>query len=141
MLLPCGGELRWAVPQSCLAEILTLAAEEASPPAVVAWRGIDVPVVDLGADSGTPWCNPRNGTGLIVVIPGVSGAGSDYWGLALRGDGLAVRDLQEADCEELPEAAVDHSLAAFALAGEVYQVPDLATLEQLTRSVDAAASA
>lgn len=141
VLLPCGGDLRWAVPQSCLTEIHTVAADSDDPPATVNWRGLDLPVVDVGARSGTPWRDSRSGTGLVVIIPGVSGHGSDYWALALRGAGLAVRDVQEVDCDDLPDSLVEHSVAAFALGGVVYQVPDLASLERLSATLDTAQTA
>lgn len=141
VLLPCGGDLRWAVPQSCLAEILTLATDDESPPQTVAWRELDIPVVDTGARSGTPWRNAQSGTGLIAIVLGVGNEGSDCWGLALRGDGLSVRDVQEADCQDLPESLVEHSLAAFALEGVVYQVPDLPSLQRLSETPKNAISA
>lgn len=141
VLLPCGGDLRWAVPQSCLAEILTLATEDENPPETMTWRGIELPVVDIGAPSGTPWRNAQGGTGLIAVVLGVDDEGSDCWGLALRGDGLSVRDVQESDCRDLPESVVDNSLAAFALGGAVYQVPDLPSLQRLAAAHGTAISA
>jgi hypothetical protein len=141
VLLPCGGDLRWAVPQSCLAEILTIASDDPGPPQSVVWRELEVPVVDIGADSGTPWRNPRSGTGLVVIVLGVNDEGSDYWGLALRGDGLSVRDVQEADCKDLPESLVEHSLAAFSLDGIVYQIPDLPAMQRLSVADDTAISA
>ena len=138
VLLPCGDDLRWAVPQSCLAEILPMAVAEDCPPSVVEWRGLELPVVDPGAGTGTPWRNLQSGTGLVVVVPGVNDLESSYWGLALRGDGLSVRDVREDDCEDLPESLVEHSLAAFSLEGVVYQVPDLPSLQRLSMTTDAA---
>jgi hypothetical protein len=141
VLMPFGDDLRWAVPQSCLAEILTLATDDVNPPQTVAWRGLDLPVVDVGARSGTPWRNSQSGTGLVAVVLGVDGEGSEYWGLALRGGGLSVRDVQETDCQDLPESVLEHSLAAFALDGVAYQVPDLPSLQQLSAAIDTAISA
>lgn len=141
VLMPLGDDLRWVVPQSCLAEILTLATDDVNPPQTVAWRGLDLPVVDAGARSGTPWRNVQGGTGLVAVILGVGGEGSEYWGLALRGDGLSIRDVQEADCQDLPQSAREHSLAAFALDGLVYQVPDLPSIQRLSANLDTAISA
>lgn len=141
VLLPCGGDLRWVVPQSCLAEILTLTTEQETPPETLAWRGVDLPVVDIGARSGTPWRNVQSGTGLVVVVLGVDDEGADCWGLALRGDGLSVLDVQETDCQDLPESVVEHSLAACVLDGLVYQVPDLPSLQRMAVATDSAKSA
>lgn len=138
VLLPCAQGQRWAVPQSSLAEILTVPASDDSPPAEVTWRGVEVPVMDFGAGGDIPWRHTQSGTGLIVVVLGVRGEGFDYWGLALRGDGLAVRNIQEEDCEDLPDAREVHSLAAFSLDGIIYQVPDLPALQSLAMEVDKA---
>lgn len=138
VLLPCGDELRWAVPQSCLAEILTLTATGDVPPDSVSWRGLEVPVVDIGADSRTPWRNSQSGTGLVVIVLGVKDQGREYWGMALRGNGLSVRNVQDEDCEDLPEPLVEHSLAAFLLDGVSYQIPDLPSLQRLATAVDTA---
>lgn len=129
VMLPLGGEQRWAVPQSCLAEILTLQTQDREPPARVAWRGVDVPVLDRGRDSGEPWLDSRTGAGLVAVILGLAGGEGSYWAVALRGGGLAVRRLQDAECEDQPEAAADYALAAFSLDGSLYQVPDLPALQ------------
>lgn len=137
VLLPCGDELRWVVPQTCLAEILTIPASEDTPPVSVSWRGMDIPVMDVGADSHIAWRSPQSGTGLVVVLLGVKEQGREYWGLALRGEGLSVRDVQEGDCQDMPDALVENSLAAFALDGFTYQVPDLPVLQRLAADVAA----
>lgn len=134
VLLPCSGELRWAVPQACLAEILTVSADGGEPPELVTWRGVDIPVLDLGSDGATPWQNIRSSTGLIAIVVGVRGVGVDFWGLALRGEDLSVRRVVEGDCEDIPEAVLDSSLAAFSLDGVVYQVPDLVAWQQAAGS-------
>jgi len=131
VLLPCSGDQRWAVPQSCLAEILTVPAGEGVPPDFVEWRGTEIPVLDIGAVGDVPWQNHRSGTGLIAVVVGIRGMGVDFWGLALRGGNLSVRKVEDRDCEDLPEAVLDHSLAAFSLDGVVYQVPDLTAWQGL----------
>jgi len=141
VLLTCSAQRRWAIPQSCLGEILTLPAEGDSVPAEVNWRGVDIPVMDFGTDGELPWLDPQSGTGLIAVILGVKGPGYDYWGVALRGRGLAMRDLQECDCEDRPDAVQEHSLAAFELEGHTYQVPDLPALQCLALETQSAASA
>ncbi len=138
VLLPCGNGQRWAVPQTCLAEILTLQEVEDSPPAQISWRGRDLPVLDIGEGGSEPWLNPRTSSGLIVVILGVTGAGADYWALAIRGEGLAVRHLDEQDCQDRPEQEKDYALAAFELAGSLYQVPDLPSLQQRALQLDTA---
>ena len=50
VLLPCAANRLWAVPQNCLAEILTLPADSDRVPSEISWRGVDVPVMDFGAD-------------------------------------------------------------------------------------------
>lgn len=131
VLLPCAADRRWAVPQNCLAEILTLPASDNNVPAQVCWRGVDIPVIDFAGGSGAPWRDDNKGSGLIAVILGVRGAGPDYWGVALRGDGLSVRQLDADECEDRPDAMLEHALAAFELDGQVYQVPDLPALQGL----------
>lgn len=139
VLLPCGDELRWAVPQTCLAEILTLPSTGDVPPESVSWRGLDIAVFDIGAGSGTPWRTSQSGTGLVVIMLGVKDKGREYWGLAIRGDGLSVRNVQESDCRDMPDSMEEYSLAAFELDGATYQVPDLPTLQQrLATNVDKA---
>jgi hypothetical protein len=141
VLLTCAADQRWAIPQSCLGEILTLPAEAGQVPAEVNWRGVAIPVMDFGADGELPWLDPQSGTGLVAVILGVKGPGYDYWGVALRGRGLAMRDLQACDCEDRPDAIGEHALAAFELEGQTYQVPDLPALQCLAFETDSAASA
>jgi hypothetical protein len=141
VLLTCASNKRWAIPQSCLGEILTVAADEDSVPAEVNWRGVDIPVMDFGAGGREVWRDPQSSAGLIAVILGVKGQGFKYWGVALRGRGLAMRDLQECDCQDKPDAIQEYSLAAFELEGQTYQVPDLPALQCLTIDMDTAASA
>ena len=141
VLLPCASNRRWAIPQNSLGEILTLAAKDDSVPSAVNWRGADIPVIDFGADGKVPWRDPQSGTGLIVVILGVDGPGYDYWGVAVRGRGLAMRDLQETDCHDKPDAVQEYSLAAFELEGQTYQVPDLPALQRVALEMDAAVTA
>ncbi len=135
VMLPLGGGQHWAVPQSCLAEILTLQPEGHEPPGCVSWRGAEVPVLDHGRESGDPWLDSRTGAGLVAVLLGLGGQCCDYWAVALRGSGLAVRGLEEGECEDQPEAAADYALAAFSLDGSLYQVPDLPTLQQQAAAV------
>lgn len=130
VLLPVGAELQWAVPQACLAEVLTLQPGTSEPPTSVAWRGVDIPVLDPGSDGAEPWLDARLGAGLVAVMLGVTGTGCDYWAVALRGGGLAARRILAEECEDRPEAVAGHALAAFSLEGSVYQVPDLPALQQ-----------
>ncbi|RLQ23786.1 hypothetical protein DWB85_01135 [Seongchinamella sediminis] len=126
------------MPQNCLAEILTLPADADLAPVEVNWRGVDIPVMDPGADSGTPWRESGNSSGLVAVILGVRGNGPDYWGVALRGTGLSVRNIDAADCVDLP-AVEEYYLAAFEVGGQVCQVPDLPALQGLFSQPDTSA--
>ena len=131
VLLPVGTDVQWAVPQPCLAEVLTLQpGTSAEPPASVVWRGVEIPVLDLGSGGAEPWLDAHLGAGLVAVMLGVTGTGCDYWAVALRGGGLAARRLLAEECEDQPEAVAANALAAFSLGGSVYQVPDLPALQQ-----------
>lgn len=137
VLLPCGAGQRWALPQACLAEILTLQLELDAPPPVVDWRGLQVPVLDLGAGGAEPWFDTHSGTGLVAVLLGLEGADGACWALALRGEGLGVRQLLAEDCEDRPEEVRDYALAAFAVDAVTYQVPDLPALQARARAAAA----
>ena len=141
VLLPCAGDSYWAVPQCCLAEILTLPAGEELAPGWVNWRGVDIPVLDFGEGEIQPRREGGNNTGLIAVILGLEGAGPDYWGVALRGPGLAVREIACADCHDRPDAIHEYALAAFELDGKIYQVPDLPALQGRASRLDTAVTA
>ena len=141
VLLPCASNRHWAVPQNCLAEILTLPASDNNVPEQVRWRGVDIPVIDLADGSDLSWRDENKGTGLIAVILGVRGAGPDYWGVALRGEGLSVRQLDADECDDRADAMQEYALAAFELDGQVYQVPDLPALQGLAMERSTAATA
>lgn len=141
VFLPCGADRQWAVPQNCLAEILTLPASEDLVPTQVNWRGVDIPVMDLGTSDGPPWRDAGNSTGLVAVILGVRGEGAEYWAVALRGPGLSVQKVDSVDCRDLPAAVDEHCLAAFELDGRIYQVPNLPALQGLALRPDTAAAA
>ena len=141
VLLPCAADRRWAVPQNCLAEIFTVSASDDTVPNEISWRGVDVPVMDFGAGGDLPWRDSHNGTGLVAILLGVRGPGFDYWGVALRGDGLSVRQVDLGQCEDRPDAVQEHALAAFELDGQTYQVPDLPALQCLALEMDAVATA
>ncbi len=138
VLLPLGSGQRWAVPQACLAEILTLQADDGQPPSELSWRGLSVPVLDPGYDGELPWLDPRIGAGLVAVLLGEAGEGCDYWAVALRGAGLAVRRVLAEDCEDQPEQVLEDALAAFTLDEILYQVPDLTALHRRAAATVAA---
>ena len=128
VLLPCSSQETWAVPQKCLAEIVTLPAEGLLPPAKLFWRGRDVPVLDLDMDDAAPWRDSRAATGLIAVVLGLKGGSWDYYGVALRGGGLTMKDLSREEIEDVPELVFEGSSSAFRMNGDVYQIPDMASL-------------
>lgn len=130
VFLPCSEEEVWAIPQNCLAEIVTLHDAGEYPPEQIMWRGREVPVMDLGDSGETPWRDPAGKTGLVAVILGLQGQGSEYWAVALRGDGLAVRDLGTERLRDAPDRILERSTSAFTLQDAVYQVPDLQELQK-----------
>ena len=130
VFLPCSRTQSWAVPQNCLAEVVTVPAQSDQPPAEIEWRGETIPVLEFGRDDGLPWRDRRGGTGLIAVVLGLQGEGCRYWGVAVRGEGLGVRAVGEEEIEDMPDAVLEHAIAAFRLRGVVYQVPDLPALQQ-----------
>lgn len=130
VLLPCSSERSWVVPQRCLGEIVTVASCEEQPPAEIIWRGQSVPVIDFGIKDTKPWRDQRGGTGLIAVLLGQRGESCDYFGVAVRGGSLGVSPLAEDDIEDLPDAVLDFTTAAFRMNGNIYQVPDLLALQR-----------
>jgi hypothetical protein len=127
VFLPCSADELWALPQNCVAEIVTVAAHGVQPPERVSWRGQDVPVLDLDAGNEQPW---HESNGLIAVMLGLKGEGCDYWGVALRGEGLGMMDIAGKEVEDAPQLAQHRSVGAFRLAGSVYQIPDLLALQR-----------
>ncbi len=130
VFLPCSREEIWAIPQSCLAEIVTLPAAQESPPQQITWRGREVPVLDLGTGNDPAWRESKGDTGLVAVILGLKGQGNDYWAVALRGDGLAVKNIAVERITDVPEQVSERSTSAFELHGVIYQVPDLPELQK-----------
>lgn len=130
VLLPCSHDQVWAIPQRCLAEIVTVTAEGDRPPSEIDWRGESVPVLDFLGDEQADWRDSRTGTGLVAVMLGLKGGGWRYWGVAVRGEGLGVSEMKEEQMEDAPEAVVDYATAAFRMHGRVYQVPDLGALQR-----------
>jgi hypothetical protein len=130
VLLPCSDDQVWAVPRGCLGEIVTVPADEGPPPQEINWRGEVVPVIDFGGEDEPGWRDPRGGTGLIAVFLGLAGEACPYWGVAVRGEGLGVSSMLESDIEDLPDAVLEHTIAAFRMQDTVYQVPDLPALQR-----------
>ncbi|MCB1842787.1 MAG: hypothetical protein KDI09_07485 [Halioglobus sp.] len=130
VLIPCSDSENWAVPQNCLAEIVTINSTSATPPETIAWRGMELPVVDFGLEGSTPWSDERIGTGLVAVFLGLRGEGCEYWGLAVRGTALEVAALDPASVTDSPEAVNERATAAFTYKNVVYQVPDLDGLQK-----------
>ena len=126
--LPCTETDLWAVPENSLAEIVALAAEHQTPPAELEWRGQRIPVLDL--QSGDQhWGLRHGGTGLIAVMRGLDPSSTAFWGVCLREHGLRVVDLP-AQPDDAAEEAAEYALGAFRHNGALFQVPDLAALQQ-----------
>jgi len=125
VLLPCAKNETWAVPQNCLAEIVTLPSDADQPPRHLTWRGQEVAVLNLDPRNESPWRDARAGTGLVAIMLGLKGGAWEYCGVALRGEGLAMKDLAGEAIEDAPDQALDSSASAFRMGGEVFQVPNL----------------
>lgn len=130
VFLPCSEQEIWAIPQNCLAEIVTLHNADVSPPVHISWRGKEVPVLDLGGPTDPPWRDAAGETGLVAVILGLKGQGNDYWAVALRGEGLAVKNIANEEIKDLPDRVTERSTSAFELHEVLYQVPDLPELQK-----------
>jgi len=118
------------VPQNCLAEILTVSSDSDTPPEAVSWRGVDVPVMDFGADGAAPWREARVGTGLVAVFLGLKGENCEYWGVAVRGQGLSIAALSPREVADVEDEVAEHASAAFRYREGLYQVPDLDGLQK-----------
>ncbi|MFV0275716.1 MAG: hypothetical protein ACK5HY_00795 [Parahaliea sp.] len=118
------------MPQTCLAEIVTLYEVAETPPAQLLWRGQQVPVVDLGRAGQVRWREPRDGSGLVAVMLGVEDRGCPYFGIALRGLGLGLQLVPEREMEDCPQEAMPQALGAFRWRNVIYQVPDLLALQE-----------
>jgi len=130
VLLPCSQEQSWAVPQACLGEIVTVNGADERPPANIAWRGGDVPVLDLGEAENFDWRDSRGSTGLVAVLLGLEQVEGQAWGVAVGSNGLAIREFDEEQVEELPQERAENATAAFRYDGVIYQVPDLGAWQQ-----------
>tara|TARA_R110002049_G_scaffold85550_28_gene217547 strand:+ start:609 stop:1055 length:447 start_codon:yes stop_codon:yes gene_type:complete len=129
-LIPCSDTETWAVPQNCLAEIVTLHTDAEQPPAQLSWRGRSVPVLDMGAEDGSQWLQPSRDAGLVAVFLGLKGEGCEYWGVAIRGQGLKVAPLVPEEMEEVAEGVQEYASAAFMFNGVLCQVPDLDSFQK-----------
>ncbi len=127
VFLPCSSNELWALPQNCVAEIVTVPAEGHNPPSEITWRRQVVPVLDLQEEDERPWSETH---GLIAVVLGLQGEGCDYWGVALRGRGLGMMDIAAEEVEDSPHLARERSVGAFRMSGSVYQIPDLLALQR-----------
>ena len=132
VLLPCSKKEKWAVPQNCLAEIVTLPAADEEPPAQFTWRGQEVSVMDLDEKHESSWRDERAGTGLVAVRLGLHGGAWKYCGVALRGGGLGMKDLATESIEDASDHVLESSTSAFSMGGEIYQIPNLQELHTRT---------
>jgi len=133
VLIPCSENLNWALPQNCLGEIVSAPDYQDTPPKVMLWRGCEIPVIDLGDET-----DPRLGdrlqegdNGLVAVVLGLQDDPFPYWGLQIHGTQLAVKDLSAEPLEDIHQDTADLCSTAFQLAGDAYQVPDLAKVQNL----------
>lgn len=130
VLLPCSSAETWAVPQNTLGEILTVHSDSEQPPTEVSWRGHTVPVMDLGKDDGSVWREPGRSNGLVAIFLGLKGDACPYWGVAVRGKGLGVVDLQSGEVANTPDDILEYATAAFEFQGIHCQVPDFDRLQK-----------
>ncbi len=130
VLLPVAKGETWAVPQNCLAEILTVQTKEADAPAKVEWRGRQVPVLNLRGEDDAPWCDPRRGAGLVAIFLGLEGEEMEYYGVAVGSDGMGAARITAGVIEDVPDEMTEFATAAFRYEGTTCQVPDLDRLQQ-----------
>lgn len=139
VLLPVAAGETWAVPQNCLAEILTVQTTEDEPPRKVEWRGRRVPVLSLRGTEDPPWCDPRRGAGLVAIFLGLEGEELEYYGVAVSGDGIGAARITAGVIEDVPDEMTELATAAFRYEGMTCQVPDLDRLQQRVSQVAGAA--
>lgn len=130
VLIPCSETERWAVPQACLAHIQVVKSTSESPPEVVLWRGREVPVMDRGRNGALPWAERRAGTGLVAIFIGLEEEGCEYWGVAVRGEGLDIARLTQDNMRDAADQAMEDAVSAFIYNDVLYQVPDLNGLQK-----------
>ena len=130
VFVPCSDSECWAVPQSCLAEIQVVNSTSEDPPDRLEWRGHDVPVVDFGQGGSARWRERRVGTGLVAIFLGLNGENCDYWGVAIRGEGLDLVSIPADELTDAADEAVEHAVSAFKYNDNLYQIPDLDGLQR-----------
>ncbi|NND67442.1 MAG: hypothetical protein HKN19_07645 [Halioglobus sp.] len=130
VLLPVATGETWAVPQNCLAEILTVHTKEEAPPRNVDWRGRQVPVFSLCGADDAPWCDARRGAGLVAIFLGLEGEELEYYGVAVNGDGMRAARITAGVIEDAPDEVAELATAAFRYKDMTCQVPDLDRLQQ-----------
>jgi len=112
-----------------LAEIVNLQSFSDEVPQEVFWRDRDVPVLYLGDESAADAKDGR-GAKLVAIFLGLVGEECEYWGVAVRADGLGAVTLAANEVIDSPDAVAEHATAAFNYAGKLYQVPDLDRLQK-----------
>ncbi len=128
LFLPCSAGEIWALPTSCLAEIVTLYDVDPLPPEWIKWRGQQVPVLDLDGNQSARWRDSRSGSGMVAVLLGIAGLDCHYLGVALRGAGLGLHEVPENEMEDCPDEIFARSVGAFRWRDTLYQIPDLLAL-------------
>ena len=134
VFLPFGSGETWAVSQNVVAEIVTMPATSPEPPGELIWRGRTVPVFDPGVATQTPWCDQYGRTGLVAVLLGLEDGDLQYWGVALRGEGLTIKDMHREAVEDAREEAHADAITAFRLNQQLVQIPDLAMMQHKLQS-------
>ena len=129
IFLPCGKGETWAVSHNAVAEIVAVDAVGVEPPEQLMWRGNNLAVFDPGLGTGTPWREAPGSTGHVAVLLGLEGAALEYWGVALRGEGLTIKDLRREVIEEAQDRAKEHAVTAFRLHDQLVQIPDFAMMQ------------
>ena len=133
IFLPCGKGETWAVSQNAVAEIVAADAMSSEPPKQLMWRGKSLPVFDPGLGTGARW-REESGSGLVAVLLGLEGAELEYWGVALRGEGLTIKDIRREAVVDAQDEAHEHAVTAFRLHERLVQVPDLAMMQHQLQS-------
>ncbi len=69
-------------------------------------------------------------TGLVAIFLGLKGDGCEYWGVAIRGDGLKVARLESDAVVDMSEGVQEYAVTAFIFNGVLCQVPDLDSFQK-----------
>jgi hypothetical protein len=134
VFLPLGSGETWAVSQNVVAEIVTVPATGSEPPEELVWRGTTVSILDPGVATQTPWCDQYGRAGLVAVLLGLEGGDLQYWGVALRGQGLTIKDMHREAVEDARDEAHTDAITAFRLNQQLVQIPDLAMMQHKLQS-------